>query len=164
MKAYRIFPVLILLVNGCGGSGKEYQRSGAPALKLELRVASTEPIEGWTKTEPPEGEMPLFLSPKIELTNEDVVSSGVEQNDNRWSVVLRLTDSGKARMAQVTSGLVTEVPEQSTKRLAVLIDGKLICAPYVIEPVTGGVCHIVGPFSDNETEARRIAKGIVGPN
>jgi hypothetical protein len=59
-------------------AGREFQRSGNPALKLEVRRASTKEVDGWkasTTPDDPEGKMPFHVSPDVELSNEDVLST-----------------------------------------------------------------------------------------
>jgi hypothetical protein len=61
------------------GSGTEFQRSGNPALKLEVRRASTKEVAGWkasTTPDDPEGKNAfVHVSPDVELSNEDVLST-----------------------------------------------------------------------------------------
>lgn len=65
--------VVCFLAAGCTELSEEYQRSGNPALKLEVRRASTKAVDGWT----PQKEYPLYVSPEVELSNEDVLTTGV---------------------------------------------------------------------------------------
>jgi hypothetical protein len=66
-----------LLAAGCAGAGTEFERSGEPALKFEVRRASTKEVDGWKATTPPHDEYTLYVSPDVELSNEDVLSTGV---------------------------------------------------------------------------------------
>ena len=71
-----------LLAAGCTGPGTEFQRSGNPALKLEVRRASTEKIEGWKPAtlKKPQEDHTFYVSPEVELSNDDVASTGVYFN------------------------------------------------------------------------------------
>ncbi|MBC8872728.1 MAG: hypothetical protein H8E44_25125 [Planctomycetes bacterium] len=64
------------------GPGTEFQRSGNPALKLEVRRASTEKVEGWEPTTLKEHQEDhtFYVSPEVELSNDDVASTGVYFN------------------------------------------------------------------------------------
>jgi hypothetical protein len=75
----RVFSLIVgcFLAAGCAGPGTEFERSGEPALKLEVRRASTKEVEGWQAMTPPHGEYTLYVSPEVELSNEDVLSTGV---------------------------------------------------------------------------------------
>ncbi len=70
--------VVCLLAAGCTESGTEFQRSGVPALKLEVRRASIEKVEGWKPTtlKDPSGHT-YYVSPEVELSNDDVASTRV---------------------------------------------------------------------------------------
>lgn len=149
---------------GCGNPGTEFQRSGTPALKLEVRRASTETVEGWKSVTSTATQETLYLSPQQELSNDDVASTGVQRDDSgNWQIIMRLNDAAKKKLAELSTDLVDAQNEQAqgftSKRLALLIDGKVIGAPVVRSPITGGVIPLNGPFT--EQDARRIAKGIV---
>ena len=164
----RLFSIVAvcLLSFGCGSPGTEFQRSGTPALKLEVRRASTETVEGWEAATRSATQEPLFLSPQQELSNDDVASTGVQQGDSgNWQIVVRLNDAAKKKFAELSAELVDAENVQTrgftSKRLAVLVDGEVTFAPVVREPITHGVIYLSGEFT--EQDACRIAKGIVGP-
>lgn len=75
----RLLTIIVgcFLAAGCAGPGTEYERSAGPALKLEVRRASTKEVDGWQATTPPHEEYTLYVSPEVELSNEDVLSTGV---------------------------------------------------------------------------------------
>jgi hypothetical protein len=74
------------------GPSTEFQRSGEPAIKFEVRRASTKKVDGWkasTTPDDPEGRMSLHVSPDVELSNADVLStrahfSPSSQAVSRW--------------------------------------------------------------------------------
>ena len=72
------------LAAGCTGPGTEFQRSGNPALKLEVRRASTEKVEGWKPTtlKDFQGDHTIYVSPEVELSNDDVISTRVFFNSS----------------------------------------------------------------------------------
>lgn len=149
-------------LTGCSPSGTEYQRAGTPSLRFELRRASMERVHGWEPIDSPvaaANSEPLFLAPTPELTNDDLQSAGVElDSTGNWTVVLRLNEQAKARFGELSRKMARETTER--ERLAFIIDGELIVAPFVTAPMTAGLIPVSGPFS--EDEARRLAKGIVG--
>jgi preprotein translocase subunit SecD len=166
----RLFSIMTgcLLSLGCDSPGTEFQRSGNPALTLEVRRASTETVEGWEAGTHPGTQQTLFLSPQQELSIDDVASTGVQLDDSgNWQIVMRLNDAAKKTFAELSTELVdaekVQTQGSTSKRLAVLVDGKVIVAPVVISPITDGVIHIHLSGSFTEQDARRIAKGIVSP-
>jgi hypothetical protein len=78
----RLISILVVcfLAVGCTGTPAEFQRSGNPALKLEVRRASTKEVDEWkpiTTPDDPQGTVTYYVSPEVELSNEDVLSTGV---------------------------------------------------------------------------------------
>jgi preprotein translocase subunit SecD len=55
-------------------------------------------------------------------------------------VAITLTDEGARRLARVTS-------ENVGKPLAFLVDGVVLSAPMITEPITAGMAQISGDFS-----------------
>lgn len=151
-----------VVLTGCTSSGGEYQQTGTPSLRLEVRRASMEPVEGWERIDPPHAildDETLYLNPTPELTNDDVRSTGVKlESSGYWTMVLRLNERATTRFSELSKKMAGETTKR--ERLALVIDGTPLVAPTVIAPMTDGVIPIDGPFS--EDEARRIAKGIVG--
>jgi len=126
-------------------------------------------VEGWNATTwqatTSAEEETLFLSPQRELTNDDVVSTGVQSDEyGLWQVVVKLTDPAMKQFAVLSGELVdtenVKTKGSTAKRLAVLVDGKVTFAPMVREPIANGVLHL-GSVRLTEQDARRIAKGIV---
>jgi preprotein translocase subunit SecD len=82
------------------------------------------------------------------VTNEDIAEArAVTEGGPR--VELTLTETGKEKMAKLTTG-------HQGKPLAVLVDGKVIAAPTVRDPITGNAMLSVR----TKEEAERIAKGL----
>ncbi len=67
-------------------------------------------------------------------------------------ISLSFNPEGAARFAQVTT-------ENVGRQLAIVLDGKLYCAPNINEPITGGTASITGDFSDEE--CKNIADALV---
>ncbi len=165
MKRLFSAPLLVLIASGCGSREGEYKPSGQPALKFEVRSASTVVVEGWQEVDGPQPEATrLFLAPLPEISNADVASTGVAKDETKsWRVSVWLTDSGKPKLAQLSKTLVEPISQETRgpKRLAILLDGKVVSAPWVKSEISDGRIQILGEYS--EAEARKIAKGIVSP-
>ena len=67
-------------------------------------------------------------------------------------ISLSFNPEGAARFAQVTTDNVG-------RQLAIVLDGKLYCAPNIKEPITGGNASISGSFS--EEECKNISDALV---
>ena len=61
-------------------------------------------------------------------------------------IVLRFNRQGALDFARVTRDNVG-------RQLAIVLDGKLYCAPVINTPITGGSAEITGHFSDDEAKA-----------
>ncbi len=67
-------------------------------------------------------------------------------------ISLSFNPEGAARFAKVTT-------ENVGRQLAIVLDGKLYCAPNIKEPITGGNASISGSFS--EEECKNISDALV---
>ena len=100
----------------------------------------------------------IVLAPTLELSNDDLRSTGAERGSTgAWVVVLTLNERAKARFRKLSTKMAHETTAR--ERLVFVVDGKPLVAPTVTAPMTDGVIPVSGPFT--EDEARRIAKGIV---
>lgn len=158
-----MFVVVVAVLVGCSPTTVEYESSRAPWLSLELRRCSTESAEGWKSIlfSPVGASAPetLYISPSVEISNADLKSTSIQQDaTGTWMIVLRLHESARSSFGEFSTKLVAET--ENRERIAVIVDGKTLVAPFVTAPMTDGVISITGPFT--EEEARYIAKGIVG--
>lgn len=158
-----MFLVGLAVLIGCSPTTVEYESSRAPWLSLELRRCSTDSAEGWKSILfSPVGASTaetLYISPSVEISNADLKSTSIQQDTTgTWVIVLRLHESARSRFGEFSTKLAAETEHR--ERLAVIVDGKTLIAPYVTAPMTDGVISVTGPFT--EEEARYIAKGIVG--
>ena len=73
-------------------------------------------------------------------------------------IAITFTDDGRKRFAEVTR-------QHLGMRLAIIIEGRLYCAPKIMAEITGGKAEVVGQFSESEAKdlAEKIAKAIRTP-
>jgi preprotein translocase subunit SecD len=145
------------LFAGCTGPEYSYVRSGTPTMKLEFRRASVKPVDNWSAMEAP-GPETLYVCPTVEITNEDLVSSGVRQEGGGFLIVLRLNADAAKRFGKLSESMVG-VDGIYPERLAVIVDGKIIVAPSVTAPMHDGLIPVSGPWLKKEAE--HIAQGLV---
>ncbi|MBO1436435.1 hypothetical protein [Meiothermus sp. CFH 77666] len=80
------------------------------------------------------------------LTNRDLYRVQAGQGESgRPALILRLNREGAARFARLTSANVG-------RRLAIVVDGRILIAPTIRSPITGGVVSISGFNSPQEIE------------
>ena len=166
MARLLIAGVACAVVTGCSRPGIEYPRSGAAALKFEVRRGSMVDVPGWQVPPSqwwwsPENDPPLkCVSPQAELSNDDLAGTSVRTDDmGNSQIVIRLTEAATSRFAKLSADLAN--PAGDLRHLVFVVDGKVLAAPTVTAPIRDGVIVLSVPL--DEPEARRIAAGIVGP-
>lgn len=127
-----------------------------PAVRVELRASESEPGEGLTQMTSADG-MVIYVAATPIITNAHIEQASVGEDgvSGRPVVNIRLNDEGADLFGAYTAGNVG-------KRVAILIDGTLVSAPQLNEPILGGSLQISGNFTLEEAE--RIANGIEAAN
>ncbi|MGB2697082.1 MAG: hypothetical protein WBD28_04385 [Candidatus Zixiibacteriota bacterium] len=139
--------LIILFLFGCGGAEKKPEM-----VKVEFRLAETEPAEDLTEMTIPGLEEKFYLHNEVLLSNDDIQFAFPGSLGDRAVIELTLTEAGKEKFAQITK-------ENLEKRIGILIDGKLVMAPTIKAPILEGKAVIDGNFS--EEEAERLATSIM---
>jgi SecD/SecF fusion protein len=94
-----------------------------------------------------------FVSRRIEMDGKGVsMAYPAKDQWGKRQIDLRFSPQGAEDFARVTTANVH-------RQLAIVLDGKLYCAPNIKEPITGGGAVINGSFS--EDEAKSIADALV---
>jgi len=121
-------------------------------FELRLVLKDGTEGEGVIKKKSADGEE-LTLAKAEDFGNDDIKSASVEvQPSLDWSVMLKMTEEGAKKFGELTEKAVGE-------RLAILLDGKLVSAPTINEPIRGGSVQISGV---SEKEARDLVDSIMG--
>lgn len=117
---------------------------------------------------PDESGRPLRLKP-AELTGPDVRGADArfdQQGGAGWHVTVDFTDQGRDRWARVTAQAACHPAGDPQRRVAIVLDDKIVSAPQVDPSVScgvgipGGTTQITGSFDD--TEARELALLVSG--
>ena len=130
-----------------GGCAKDQR------VRLEFRLAETEPGEGLTEITVSGTDERFYLHEEVLMTNADIDTASVVMWSERPSIEVVFTEGGREKFARVTRDNVG-------KRLGMVIDGELVTAPVIRAEIREGKAVINGDFSQDE--AKRIAEGIVG--
>ena len=96
--------------------------------------------------DPAEGRFTEYLvQRRIMVSGEMLVSAQatVSQQTNEWVVSFRFDSVGAKRFADVTSANVN-------RPFAIVLDGKVVSAPVIREPILGGSGQISGRFTPQE--------------
>ncbi|MFJ8544763.1 protein translocase subunit SecD [Streptomyces sp. NPDC093586] len=117
---------------------------------------------------PDEAGQPLRLAAAV-LTGQDVKGADArfdQQNGAGWHVTVDFKDKGSDRWAEVTGKAACHPAGDPKRRVAIVLDNKIISAPQVDPSVacgagiSGGSTQITGSFDD--AEARELALLIKG--
>lgn len=126
-----------------------------PAVTVEFRAAEPDPAAMLAEMTTPDGTT-VYVGEEALLTNADVKSAKVALDAQSKAPVVRLifTEDGRKKLLDVTTARVGHM-------IAIVVEGKLLSAPRIMEPIAAGEAVITGNFT--RAEAIRIAEGIVPP-
>jgi len=77
-------------------------------------------------------------------------TAGIPQGGVAWQVNLEFTGEGADKFFASTQQLSTQPPPQN--QFAIVLDGLVVSAPQVNEPIPGGRAQITGQFSQDEAQ------------
>lgn len=121
-------------------------KAKAPAA-IEFRLVENEPGEGLAKVLLPTDKKTVYLHPRAVLTQEHVAGAGLGvDNNGRPGVNMEFTKAGGRILAKVTS-------ENIGKKLAILVEGKVISAPTIRTKIGTRVLIAASP-----AEVKRIVE------
>ena len=127
--------------------------SSDPIATLEFRLEADSPApSGAVPFTDPTGR-PILLRPDVVIRNVDISSVVVEESQGHFSVGLRFIPSAASRLQRETAANVG-------RRMAVLLDGKVLVAP-VIRSAVAAEARIDAGFT--QEEAYRIAVSLAPP-
>ena len=86
-----------------------------------------------------------FINETCWINGYHIQDAEVVYQDQQWMLSLQLNEEGTYIFAQITQEHVNEY-------LPIYVNGDLVAAPYVQEPITDGKILLVGNFSKNELE------------
>lgn len=169
ISRFFLLVVVVVAVSGCAGPESTYKPSGKPAMTLQIRRATSQPIEGWKafETDQGGGHRTIYVSPDVVVSNRDLASTGVRRDENGlWALAIKLKERPARRFASLTGEMAAtgaSNPNASEELFAVFVDDELRGTPVVFERIDNGIFNLMGAFShaENESEARRIARGLV---
>lgn len=94
----------------------------------------------------------LHLETESIITIRDIErAETLPSTPGKASVSVNLSPAGSAKLALATA-------ENTGRRLGVVIDGKLLTAPKILDPITGGQAVLLSDIK--EEEARRLVRVI----
>lgn len=119
-----------------------------PKTAVEFRLAEDQPAEGLEEATVPDQVDKIYLHSATVLTRQDIVKAEVQTDDNqRYSILLTFSAKGAEKISQATE-------DNIGKRLAVVVDGKVITAPTIRTKIAASAI-VTGRFK--KTEAEQLA-------
>ncbi len=141
-----IIPLMIaLLWSGCTPT-RETERT----VVVEFVLAEIEPIDGYREIHAERLNERFYLDPQVLLNTSDIESASVSERMGLPAVEITFTEAGGKKLAEATH-------MNRGKRLAILIDGRLVMAPHIMEKIEDGKAVISGITDE---EAKHITAGI----
>jgi preprotein translocase subunit SecD len=150
----RLSRILLLsaLGLGCSAQTAEDKPAEKPGIKVEFRRAEDKPAEGLTEATVGNTKEKVYLHKTADATNEDIADARVDTLNDPVAVIVVFTKEGAKKMAKLSEG-------HQGKPLAILVDGKVICAP-IVRATVRDQATITGLSSKEEAE--RIVRGLKG--
>jgi preprotein translocase subunit SecD len=110
-------------------------------------------VGGWESVPGPGPGGHIWISPEVTLTNDDVAQARPGKMEMEVpSVHLQLTQDGAIKLARLSKAHIGEM-------VALMIDGRVMSAPQIMDEIIGGQAMMVGDFTSEE--AKSIAECIV---
>ena len=106
------------------------------------------------------GDRVYKLGP-VEVSGAEIVSVSAKPapgGSSGWVIVLKASEAGKTGIADITRRLSGKRPPEN--ELAVVVDGRVVTAPTVQEPITAGELQISGTF--DQAAAHDLVARITG--
>jgi preprotein translocase subunit SecD len=148
-KSLAVVPMLVC----CGAFASPRPDEKAPP-KFEVRRAEAKPAEGLTEATVAGTTEKVYLHKDVALTAKDVAGAEVTRDGaGNPAVGVTFTEEGTRKFARLTG-------EHKGKRLAILVEGKVISAPVVNDKIPGGKAEITGRFTREQAE--KLARAISG--
>lgn len=134
-----------------GQARAEKSPAGGGDAKLAIHLAEARPTEGCREAADSSTRRKIYLHTQSVVTEKDVTKvNATEIGNGLPAISVTLTKEGGEKMAKVTEGNLG-------KMLAILVDGKVLCAPVIRSKLADRVV-ITGKFTKAETE--RIAREL----
>lgn len=129
------------------------QPASEPPLRVTFRLAVDDSVAGWTPLPAASGGKTFYVSPEVLLDERSIAAASARAGERgHWIVDVTMTEAGATLLAAVTADHIGQ-------RLGIVVNGRLLNAPVIRSPISGGRACIAGSFSPEE--ARRIAAAIV---
>jgi len=135
---------------------KTYQTADCANAHTREELANNQPSNEPVVACQVDGSIKFLLGP-VAVDGSDITnaSAGIPQNSTAWVVNLTFNSTGNKNFGDTTTALYKNSPPKN--QFAIVLDGQVVSAPAVNEPIFGGA-EISGSFS--QTEATDLANQL----
>ena len=99
--------------------------ASAQPAKLSIRAASAESVEGWQRMQVEHSDRIVWVSPIEAVVGSDIAEAHPEVRSHGDTVIkVVFTDAGASKLRNLTAA-------QMKKPIALVVEGKVVWAPYV---------------------------------
>mgnify|MGYP006892424691 FL=1 len=124
----------------------------ADASVFEIRAASIDPMDGWTKSGTVIGGTPVWISPYVVVDASGVlIAEPIVDGQNRNAVLIDLDDAATGALLKFTTGWLS-------RPVAVFVDGKIVTTPILNSPLSRK--FVIAGGGMTEAQAADLAKRL----
>jgi len=136
----------------CVAMNPAVQPAEKSPVKFQLRPAESKPAPGLTEAAVKGTKDKVYLHKEAVITNKDITAAQATTDDsNKAAIEITFTKEGQKKFAELCR-------DHQGRPLAIMVDGKVLCAPSIREEISGDKAVISGNFTKDE--AQRIANGL----
>jgi preprotein translocase subunit SecD len=123
--------------------------------QFSIRAASPDPVQGWQRMQFENSSRVVWVSPTVVITASDIEKAQPETTRNgQTRITVVFTDAGTRKIRDLSIA-------QRNKLVALVVDGRLIWAPYVhVEVGKESVLTGNGPNGLTQEEVERIMASL----
>ena len=149
---------ILILSLALVASKTEVQQNPQNRVKIEFRLAESSPSEGLQEVSIEGASEKLYVHKEVIVSNKDVVAARPIPSlvPNSFDLEIEFSDEGAKKITKATT-------ENIGKRIAILIDGKVIVAPVVRSTISNKAVIAGSAPSFTRNEAEDLARKIVAP-
>ena len=124
----------------------------ADASIFEIRAASIDPMDGWTKSGTVIGGTPVWISPYVVVDASGVlIAEPIVDGQDRNAVLIDLDDAATGALLKFTTGWLS-------RPVAVFVDGKIVTTPILNSPLSRK--FVIAGGGMTEAQAADLAKRL----
>jgi len=142
MKTPYILLIVLLSLQMCNNDEK---KPVSKSIKLAFQLAEDEIVDGYEMKEMDSTK--IYLNSKIEINEKDI-DFVIKSFDNQMEmpiIMLEMNQNGARKFTYLTTNNIG-------KKLAIVLNGKILMAPVIRDKIEGGKVQITGNFTSEKID------------